>query len=176
MAKAYFSRLYADNLIKFNYYVAKMPTEGLSSIEESQRQRVKVLTDQPNCDDNSFESLMEEAQNDYWKAMNGIILRKHLTESRNQLVPAQLSVSLARPKKNVAYFGLLETGKEVEIVIEEHEKKVIKKGRPFVQTFQEYCERTILNEKNVVLALRQVKAECEKMAELELCKTVRERK
>lgn len=33
VAKAYFSRLYADNLIKFNYYVAKMPTEGLSSID-----------------------------------------------------------------------------------------------------------------------------------------------
>ena len=26
IAKAYFSRLYADNLIKFNYYVTKMPT------------------------------------------------------------------------------------------------------------------------------------------------------
>jgi dynein heavy chain len=78
MAKAYFSRLYADNLIKFNYYVAKMPTEGLSLIEEAQRTRVKTLTGQPNCDENSFEGLMEEAQADYWRAMNAIILRKHL--------------------------------------------------------------------------------------------------
>jgi hypothetical protein len=45
------------------------------------------------------------------------------------------------------------------MIIEENEKRVVK-GRPFVQTFQDYCEKTILNEKNVVLALRQVKAEC----------------
>lgn len=107
VAKAYFSRLYADNLIKFNYYVAKMPTEGLSLIDESQRARVKVLTDQPNCDENSFEGLMEEAQGDYWRAMNGIILRKHLAENRQQLVPTLLSVSLARPKKIAPTFGLL---------------------------------------------------------------------
>jgi dynein heavy chain, axonemal len=159
VAKAYFSRLFADNLIKFNYYVEKMPTEGLSVIEEAQRGRVKALTDQPNCDENFFEMLMEEAQADYWKAMNGIILRKHLAENRSQLVPTQLSVSLARPKKAAAPFGLLETGKGVEVTIDEGEKRV-SKGRPFVQTFQDYCERTILSEKNVVVALRQVKAEC----------------
>jgi hypothetical protein len=45
-----------------------------------------------------------------------------------------------------------------------------------VETFEEYCSKTIMNEKSVVLALRQVKAECEKIGELELCKTVRERK
>lgn len=43
--------------------------------------------------------------------MNGIILRKHLSENRAQLVPAQLSVSLSKPKKHVSYFGLLEIGK-----------------------------------------------------------------
>lgn len=34
VAKAYFSRLYADNLIKLNFYVSNMPTESLSSLEE----------------------------------------------------------------------------------------------------------------------------------------------
>lgn len=33
-----------------------------------------------------------------------------------------------------------------------------------------------MNEKSVVMALRQVKTECEKIGELELCKTVRDRK
>jgi hypothetical protein len=60
-------------------------------------------------------------------------------------------------------------------VVEEGERRV-GRGRPFVTTFQEYCERTIFGERSVVLALRQVKAECEKIAELELCKTVRERR
>lgn len=108
---------------------------------------------------------MEEAQGDYWRAMNAIILRKHLAENRHSLVPTHLSVSLARPKKLVAAFGLLETGREMEVVIEEGERRVAR-GRPFVSVFQEYCERTILGEKSVVIALRQVKAECEKIAEL----------
>jgi dynein heavy chain len=31
-SRAYFCRIYADNLIKFNYYVKSMPTEGLNRI------------------------------------------------------------------------------------------------------------------------------------------------
>jgi dynein heavy chain, axonemal len=63
----------------------------------------------------------------------------------------------------------------MEVVVEEGERRV-SRGKPFVSVFQEYCEKTILGERSVVLALRQVKAECEKIAELELCKTVRERR
>lgn len=57
--------------------------------------------------------LMEEAQGEYWKTMNTLILRKHLSENRGELVPAQLSVSLAKNKKQSPLFGLLEIGKEV---------------------------------------------------------------
>ena len=51
--------------------------------------------------------------------MNAIILRKHLSENRGQLVPTNLSLSLAKPKKISNMFGLLETGKETEIVIDD---------------------------------------------------------
>ncbi len=74
--------------------------------------------------------------------MNAIILRKHLSENRGKLVPTNLSLSLAKPKKVSNMFGLLETGKEMEIVIEESEK-FVSKGRPFLQVFQDYCEKTI---------------------------------
>ena len=87
VAKAYFSRLYADNLIKLNFYVSNMPTEILSSLEEDQKIKIKKLTGQTTYDENSMEMLVDEAQNEYWKTMNSIILKKHLNESINQLVP-----------------------------------------------------------------------------------------
>ena len=59
VAKAYFSRLYADNLIKFNFYVNNMPTENLSSIDQSQRIKIKNTTGQINYDDNSMEILID---------------------------------------------------------------------------------------------------------------------
>ena len=34
-----------------------------------------------------MEMLMDEAQSEYWKTMNSIILKKHLNESINELVP-----------------------------------------------------------------------------------------
>jgi hypothetical protein len=34
VAKAFFGRLYADNLIKQTYYVERMPTEGLNSLSQ----------------------------------------------------------------------------------------------------------------------------------------------
>lgn len=63
----------------------------------------------------------------------------------------------------------------MDIIIEEGEKST-KRPKNFVDTFEEYCSKTILNEKSVVVALRLIKTECEKIAELELCKTVRDRK
>ena len=59
VAKAYFSRLYADNLIKLNFYVSNMPTEILSSLEEEQKIKIKKLTGQTNFDENSMEILID---------------------------------------------------------------------------------------------------------------------
>ena len=63
----------------------------------------------------------------------------------------------------------------MDVSINEGEKK-LSHPKAFVDTFEEYCSKTILNEKAVVIALRQVKAECEKIGDLELCKTARDRK
>jgi hypothetical protein len=41
--------------------------------------------------------------------MNSIILKKHLNESINELVPTELSVSMSKNKNNTPYYGLLET-------------------------------------------------------------------
>ena len=62
VAKAYFSRLYADNFIKFNFYVNNMPTESLSSLEDWQKIKIKKISGQVSFDEISMEMLMDEAQ------------------------------------------------------------------------------------------------------------------
>jgi Zn finger protein HypA/HybF involved in hydrogenase expression len=122
-----------------------------------------------------MEILIDEAQNEYWNTMNSIILKKHLSESINELVPTELSVSLSKSKKLPPYNGLLEINKGKDIIIEEGERSLVP-SKSFVNVFEEYCSKTILNEKAVVIAMRQIRTECEKIGELELCKTVRDRK
>ena len=47
----------------------------------------------------------------------------------------------------------------MDVIIDEGEK-VLTPQRNFVDTFEDYCSKTIINEKAVVIALHQVKAEC----------------
>ena len=66
---------------------------------------------------------------------------------------------MSKSKKFTPYYGLLETEKGMDVIIDEGEK-VLTPQRNFVDTFEEYCSKTIINEKAVVIALHQVKAEC----------------
>lgn len=64
-----------------------MPTESLSSIDENQKIKIKNMAGKANYNEMSMEILVDEAQSEYWKTMNSIILKKHLKESRDVLVP-----------------------------------------------------------------------------------------
>ena len=44
----------------------------------------------------------------------------------------------------------------MDVAVDEGEKKLTH-PKAFVDTFEEYCSKTIINEKSVVLALHQVK-------------------
>lgn len=50
--------------------------------------------------------------------MNTIILKKHLQESRGELVPTQLIIAFGKNKKYVPYYGLVDIKRDKEIVIE----------------------------------------------------------
>lgn len=117
IANAFVSRTYSDNLIKLNCYISNMPKEGLSELSEEQRNRIERLTQSlrayPNAD-----VYFPEVQEDYWCAMNSIILKKHLRESRRDIVPCDLIVLFNNKKKSSPYFGLLPVGRGSITVIE----------------------------------------------------------
>lgn len=55
ISKAFFARIYSDNLIKLNFYINNMPTEGLSELSNEQKVRIKQMAEHmreyPNTND-----------------------------------------------------------------------------------------------------------------------------
>lgn len=63
--------------------------------------------------------------------MNTIILKKHLTVSKQELVPAGLIVNLGRTQKQAPQYGLVSVDRDKEIVVERGEIR-IQKGKTFL--------------------------------------------
>lgn len=95
-------------------------------------------------------------QEEYWKSMNSIIIKKHLKESRHDIVPCDLIVVFNR-KKNVAPdFGLIPVNRETEIVVEDGVKKVVK-GATFLENFKKHCENSLRTKKSIIVSLQMIK-------------------
>lgn len=138
-----------------------MPREGLSTLSENQKKAiedtVQHLRQYP-----TVESYFPEIQEEYWKSMNSIILKKHLIESRRDIVPCDLIVLFNNKKKDSKQFGLLPVNRETLTVIDEG-RKIVTKSESFVDCFKNHCELTLRNKKNVIVSLEQIKTECDKL-------------
>ena len=170
IASAFVNRTYSDNLIKLNCYISNMPKEGLSEISEDQRKQiisnVQHLREYSNAEEN-----FPEVQEEYWRSMNSIILKKHLNESRRDIVPCDLIVLFNNKKKVAREFGLLPVNRDKLTVIEDG-KKIVTKSDSFIDCFKNHCELTLRSKKNVILSLQQIKTECDKLLTTELFKIV----
>lgn len=56
--------------------------------------------------------------------MNEIIARKHITESRSELTPTNLIVSLEKNQKSAPIYGLIDVKRGKNIIVEDGEKYV----------------------------------------------------
>jgi hypothetical protein len=64
------------------------------------------------------EALFEEVEDDYFRTMNSIIARKHISESRNELTPTNLIVSLDKNPRPAPTYGLIDVKRGKNIIIE----------------------------------------------------------
>jgi hypothetical protein len=78
--------------MKLNYYIKNMPTEGLPELPKHQKQRIKEMVEHLR-EYPSIEEHFPEVQEEYWRSINSIIIKKHLRESKHDLVPCDLIVS-----------------------------------------------------------------------------------
>lgn len=70
--------------------------------------------------------------------MNTIIMKKHLLESRHDIVPCDLIVLFNKKKKYAPNFGLINVTRDHTIVVENNVRSV-EKGNSFLDMFKVHC-------------------------------------
>jgi len=145
---AYQTRLYADSLIKYNYYIENMPSGGITELDHEKINRILILTQNTKAlrgKSSADTTLLNEINLDFVKTMNKIIFDKHLKEKggANNLIAGNLTLPPEKPEELTAYFGM--------ITIPEHD---------YPATFARFNISTLLKTKEVVLALHEIKKEC----------------
>lgn len=145
---AYQSRIYADSLIKYNYYIENMPTHEIPDLDHDKVSRILILTQNTKAlrgKSSTDTSLLNEVDFEFKKTMNKIIFDKHLKEKggSNGLITGSLTLPADPPKKQTPYFGM--------ITIPEHD---------YPGTFSKFNAATLLSTNEVILALHEIKKEC----------------
>lgn len=158
--KAFVYRIYADSLIKLGFYVKSMPIEHLSTIGEDQKKKIYALVHRiKRFSKEDLEELFMETKIEHSHTMNSIILRKYLAEMKEDIIPHDLILPPAQPRRLPPYFGLLELeaqrgGKSITV---QESEVAVEEPRSFVQTFQEFCERSLLTSREVIATLEAIK-------------------
>jgi dynein heavy chain len=145
---AYENRVYADSLIKYNYYVENMPIHEIPELDHEKINRILILTQNTKAlrgKSSADTSLLNEINFEFCKSMNNIIFTKHLSEKGkgNGLITGSLKLPKEPPKKQAPYFGM--------ITIPEHD---------YPETFSTFCSNTLLFKNEVIMALNEIKKEC----------------
>ena len=108
---AYQNRIYADALIKYNYYIENMPKHQIPEIDNYQVNRIlsmtqntKTLRGKSSADTTT---LLNEVNADFAKTMNNIIFDKHLNERGTNLITGELHLPPPTEKKATPYLGMI---------------------------------------------------------------------
>lgn len=144
---AYQTRIYADSLIKYNYYIENMPSTGITELDHEKINRILILTQNTKAlrgKSSADTTLINEINSDFIKTMNKIIFDKHLKEKgTNSLIAGNLNMPPEKPKELSPYFGM--------ISIPPHD---------YPGTFAKFDAATLLKTNEVVLAFHEIKKEC----------------
>lgn len=145
---AYQTRIYADSLIKQNYFIENMPIHEIPELDSEKVNRILTLTQNTKAlrgKSSGDSTLLNEINFEFAKTMNKIIFDKHLKEKKgsNGLIKGNLCLPPDKPKKPTPYFGM--------ITIPEHS---------YPLTFSQFSSKTLLKSNQVIKALQEIKKEC----------------
>ena len=99
---AYQNRIYADALIKYNYYIENMPKHQIPEVDNYQVNRILAMTQNTKTlrgkSSADTTTLLNEVNVDFAKTMNNIIFDKHLYEKGNDLITGPLQLPPRKEK------------------------------------------------------------------------------
>lgn len=73
--------LYADSIIRYNYYIDNMPLQDLSELDTEQKKRLEALSKTKLLENMDTTQLIIEVNNDYCRTMNRIIFNKYMEDT-----------------------------------------------------------------------------------------------
>jgi len=144
---AYQTRVYADSLIKYNYYIENMPIHEIPELDHEKIDRILIKTQNTKAlrgKSSADTTLLNEINFDFAKTMNKIIFDKHLKEKgSNGLITDSLTLPPETPAELTQYFGM--------ISIPAHD---------YPSTVSKFIASTLLKTNEIVFALQDIKKEC----------------
>ena len=144
---AYQTRIFADSLIKYNYYIENMPIHEIPELDHEKINRILILTQNTKAlrgKSSADTTLLNEINFDFAKTMNKIIFDKHIEEKGSHgLITGSLNLPPPKLAEESPYFGMIK--------IPPHE---------YPQTVALFTASTLLKTNEVVIALQEIKKEC----------------
>eukprot|EP00929_Paragymnodinium_shiwhaense_P038459 TRINITY_DN20312_c0_g2_i1.p1 TRINITY_DN20312_c0_g2~~TRINITY_DN20312_c0_g2_i1.p1 ORF type:complete len:4570 (-),score=1248.97 TRINITY_DN20312_c0_g2_i1:75-13784(-) len=166
VAQAHNARRTAEALIRYNFFIDNMPTDGVPQLNADQCERLleAVSTSSrsgknEDLADQDVAAVLQEVQLDFARTMNRITFDIFLHESKDS-DPMQAGLEMAKKQSTIsnAYNGkppCTDVPYQGLVPIPPH---------AFAETFASLCFCTLRVRSEVVLALQGIKAACEKVA------------
>lgn len=178
VVNAFQERVYADSIIRYNFYIDNMPLQDLSELDSEQKKRLEALAKTSKLKDKDTTSLIMEVNQDYERTMNKIIFDRYLettTELDDQeLYPKNLMLPDMDQNKEVRYYGMmpLERQRGVKLVWMYNPSQIqVEEPKDFTETFKDFCFSSLYIKEEVISALQQIRVECNKVLTMEIFNT-----
>lgn len=146
-AVAYNTRVVADSLLKYNFYIENMPTGQIKDLENDQVNRMLSMTQNTKQlrgkSSSDSTALLSEVNFEFAKTMNKIIFDKHLKTTGHNLISGPLELPEEKEKEETPYYGM--------ITIPAHN---------FPEAFSNFCFSSTLNKDQSIRAMQQIRKEC----------------
>ena len=146
-AHAYHTRVVADSLLKYNFYIENMPTHQIPEISNDQVNRMLSMTQNTKQlrgkSSSDTTALLSEVNFEFAKTMNKIIFDKHMVASGPNLIAGPLELPKEKKKEETPYYGM--------ILIPPHN---------FPEAFSNFCFNSVLNKDQAIRAMQEIRKEC----------------
>jgi len=149
--KAYETRLMADCLLKYNFYVENMPTHQIQEVDSNSVNRILGMTQNSKAlrgkSSSDTTALLSEVNFEFAKTMNKIIFDKHIDTNGPNLISGPLTLPEKPPSPEPPRFGMITIPKMAD-------------GKDFPKQFSEFTYKSIHNKDQSIRAMQEIRKEC----------------
>jgi dynein heavy chain len=147
---AYETRMMADSLLKYNFYIENMPTHQIPEIDNEEVNRILSMTQNTkqlrgkSSSDTTI--LLSQVNFEFAKTMNKIIFDKHLENNGPNLISGPLYLPPKPAEEDVQYYGMIDIPQNPE--------------SKYPDNFSMFCFKSILNKDQSIRAQQEIRKEC----------------